>query len=87
LLLPSGENPSKYGGENWDAPFIRMRIGKENHASYVVSINSSIKNHYSRLESPRGGGKRVVGRMDEDDLGKVTGPKENAVIDLTYLPV
>jgi hypothetical protein len=33
-----------YVGENGDAPFIR-RIGKENHGSYVVSINSSIKNH------------------------------------------
>ena len=33
-------------GENGDAPFIRRRIGKENHASYVVSINSSIKNQW-----------------------------------------
>jgi hypothetical protein len=32
-------------GENGDAPFVRRRIGKENHANYVVSINSSIKNH------------------------------------------
>jgi hypothetical protein len=32
-------------GENGDAPFIRKRIGKENRASYVVSINSS-KNHW-----------------------------------------
>ncbi len=33
-------------GKTGDAPFIRRRIGKENRASYVVSINSSIKNHW-----------------------------------------
>jgi hypothetical protein len=35
----------------------------------------------------RGGGKRVIGRMDEDDLGKVTGPKENTSRGFTYLPI
>jgi hypothetical protein len=45
-------------------------------------------NLHDRLVSPgKGGGKRVIGRMDEDDLGKVTGPKENTVRDFTYLPV
>jgi hypothetical protein len=44
-------------------------------------------NLHDRLVSPGKGGKRVSGRMDEDDLGKVTGPKENTVSDFTYLPV
>jgi hypothetical protein len=44
-------------------------------------------NLHNRLVYPGGVGKRVMGRMDEDDLGKVTGPKENAGRDLTYLPV
>ena len=44
-------------------------------------------NLYSRLVPPGGGWKRGIGRMDEDDLGKVTGPKENAGSDFTYLPV
>jgi hypothetical protein len=33
-------------GENGDAPFIRKKIGNGKYASYVVSINSSIKNHW-----------------------------------------
>jgi hypothetical protein len=32
-------------GENGDAPFIRKKIGDGKRESYVVSINSSIKNH------------------------------------------
>jgi hypothetical protein len=33
-------------GEKRDAPFIRRGIGNGKHASYVVSMNSSIKNHW-----------------------------------------
>jgi hypothetical protein len=43
-------------------------------------------NVQSRLVPPGGGRKRIARRMDEDDLGKVTRPKENAASDLTYLP-
>ncbi len=33
------------------------------------------------------GGKGGIGRMDEDDLGKVTRPRENDASDFTYLPL
>jgi hypothetical protein len=35
---------------------------------------------------PGGGGKRVVGRMDEVDLGEVTRPKKNATSELSHIP-
>jgi hypothetical protein len=33
-------------GENGDPAFIRRGIGNRKHTIYVVSINSSIKNHF-----------------------------------------
>ena len=44
-------------------------------------------NLHSRLVPLGGGGKRGVGRMDDDDLGKVTRPKENAASDFKQLTV
>jgi hypothetical protein len=40
-------------GENGGAAFIRRGIGNRKHASYVDSINSSIKNHSLVSAAPK----------------------------------
>ena len=60
----------------------RIEVSKKNSRGKQLQLLSQYGHHDSRHVTytlhrltGRGGGKRVVGRIDEDDLGKVTGPK------------
>ena len=60
----------------------RIEVSKKNSRGKQLQLLSEYGRHASRHVTytlnrltGRGGGKRVVGRIDEDDLGKVTGPK------------
>jgi hypothetical protein len=67
--------------DKWGDKTSILKVGHESRKRKRINVNLHI-----RLVPPGGGGKRDVGRMDEDDLGKITGPKENDGDELTHLP-
>jgi hypothetical protein len=67
-----------------------MRINEDDsflsHQKRPITSNYTERTHYVTVP-PGGRRKGEIGRMDEDDIGKVTRPKKNNTINITFLPV